>query len=70
MQQSDYKRRSANQAKSAPAQQQAAGIVPVDADTGNGDYLVLAFLVVSIVILAFVAARGKGIRFRSGSRTR
>ena len=64
MQQSDHKRRAAKQAKPEPVQQQAAGIVPLETGAGDGDYLIMAILVGSVVILAFVAARGKRIRFR------
>jgi len=70
MQQSDHKRRATNQAKPEPVQQQTAGIIPIDANTGNGDYVVLGILVASVVVLAFVAACGKKIRFKSRPRTR
>jgi hypothetical protein len=70
MQQSDHKRRAANQAKAEPVRQQAAGVIPIEANSGDGDYLVLAILVGSILILAFLASRRKKIRFKPRSRTR
>jgi len=70
MQQSDHKRRATNQTKPEPVQQQTAGVIPIDANTGNGDYVVLGLLVASVVVLAFVAACGKKIRFKSRPRTR
>jgi hypothetical protein len=72
MQQSDHKRRAAATKKTEPepVQQQEAGIIPLEADAGGGDYAILAVLVASLVILAFVAACGKKIRFRSRRRTR
>ena len=63
MQQSDHRRRATNQTKPEPVKQQAAGVVPLGADADDGDYLVLAILIGSFVILALVATRGKRIRF-------
>jgi hypothetical protein len=68
MQQSDHKRRAANKTKPEPVQQQAAGVVPIEAGTGNGDYVILAILVISGMVLAFVAARKRKIRSRSRTR--
>jgi len=70
MQQSDYKRRAAKQGKPEPGQQQTAGVIPVETGARDGDYVVLAILVASVVILAFVAARGKGSRSKSRYRPR
>jgi hypothetical protein len=70
MQQSDHKRRAANQQKTKPAQQQTAGLMPIETGTDNGDYLVLAILVGSILTLTFIATRRKKIRPRSRHRTR
>jgi len=70
MQQSDHKRRATNQAKPEPVQQQTAGVIPIEADVEDGDYVVLAILAASVVILAFIATRGKKIRFRSRSPMR
>jgi hypothetical protein len=64
MQQSDHKQRAAKKSKPEPSQPQAAGVVPLEADPGDGDYLVMVILVASVVILALVATRGKRIRFR------
>ncbi len=64
MQQSDHRRRTANQAKPEPVKQQTAGVVPLGTGARHGDYLVLAILVGSVVILAFIATRGKRVRFR------
>jgi hypothetical protein len=70
MQQSDHKRRATNQKKPKPVQQQTAGVIPVEANAKDGDYVVLGILVASVVILAFIATRGRKIRFKSRSRTR
>ena len=70
MQQSDHKRRATKQAKPEPVQQQTAGVVPIEADTGNEDYVVLGVLVASVVILAFVAKCGRKLRLKSRRRTR
>jgi hypothetical protein len=68
MQQSDHKSRSTTQAEDEPVKQQAAGIVPLENGTGDGDYLVLALLVASVVIMAFVASRKSGPRRKSRRR--
>jgi len=70
MQQSDHKQRATKQAKPEPVEQQTAGVIPIEANAGDGDYVVLALLVASVVILAFVAACGKKIRFKSRPRYR
>jgi len=64
MQQSDHKRRAQNRTKPEPVQQQMAGVAPSEAEAGDEDYLVLVILVASVVILAFVATRGKKFRLR------
>ncbi len=64
MQQSDHTRRTKNRTKPEPVQQQMAGVVPSEAGADDEDYLVLVILVASVVILAFVATRGKKFRLR------
>jgi len=70
MQQSDHKQRANKQAKPEPVEQQTAGVIPIEANAGDGDYVVLAILVASVVVLAFVAACGKKVRFKSRPRAR
>ena len=64
MQQSDHKRRTTNQTKPEPVEQQMAGVVPSEAGAGDEDYLVLGILVASVVILGFIATRGKRFSLR------
>ena len=65
MQQSDHKRRSTQQKATEPVEQQMAGVVTPDGGAGGEDYAVLAILVASVAILAFVASRRKKTRLRS-----
>jgi len=68
MQQSDYKRRVANQKKPEPVKQQMAGVLPSESAADTEDYLVLVILIASVVILAFIASRGTKSRSRSRPR--
>ena len=64
MQQSDHKRRGTQQKAAEPVEQQMAGVVTPDGGAGGEDYAVLAILVASVVVLAFVASRRKKTRLR------
>jgi hypothetical protein len=64
MQQSDHQRRVNERRKARAEEQNMAALAAPEADTRNGDYVVLAILIASAVVLAFAAGRRKMTRLR------